>query len=67
MDEVKRKIGVSADSDFVSTVTKCYFVYKSVLIKDLIDDVDQNSYHSKLFTRPRRFGKSLNLVMIKIF
>ncbi|MCD8205959.1 MAG: ATP-binding protein, partial [Clostridia bacterium] len=52
---------------FISTVTKCYFVDKSLLIKGLIDDFNLNCYPAKLFTRPRRFGKSLNLSMVKTF
>lgn len=40
-----------------------YYVDKSRLIKDIF------SYPSKvtLFTRPRRFGKSLNMSMLKSF
>ena len=36
---------------------ECYYVDKTLLIKDIIDD------HSKvyLFTRPRRFGKTLTM------
>ncbi|MCD8205093.1 MAG: AAA family ATPase, partial [Clostridia bacterium] len=67
MSEIKKEIGVSAESDFIGTVSTCYFVDKSLLIKDLIDDFNLNKYRSKLFTRPRRFGKSLNLDMIKTF
>lgn len=39
------------------------FVDKSLLIKDLID----NKAAVNLFTRPRRFGKTLNISMIKYF
>ena len=40
---------------------ECYYVDKTLLIKDIIDD------HSKvyLFTRPRRFGKTLTMDMKK--
>ncbi len=38
----------------------CYFVDKTLLIKDIIDDGSE----VVLFTRPRRFGKTLNLSMI---
>lgn len=43
--------------------TECYYVDKTLLIKDLIDD------HNKvtLFTRPRRFGKTLTVDMIKTY
>ncbi len=42
---------------------ECYYVDKTLLIKDIIDD------HNKvyLFTRPRRFGKTLTLDMVKTF
>lgn len=43
--------------------TECYYVDKTRLIKELIDE------HSKvfLFTRPRRFGKTLTMDMLKTF
>lgn len=43
--------------------TECYYVDKTLLIKDIIDD------HNKvyLFTRPRRFGKTLTTDMIRTF
>lgn len=42
---------------------ECYYVDKTLLIKDIIDD------HSKvyLFTRPRRFGKTLTMDMVRTF
>ena len=42
---------------------ECYYVDKTLLIKDIIDD------HNKvyLFTRPRRFGKTLTLDMVRTF
>ena len=41
----------------------CYYVDKTMLIKDIIDE------HSKvyLFTRPRRFGKTLTMDMVRTF
>lgn len=39
------------------------FVDKSLLIKDIIDDLTE----VKLFTRPRRFGKTLNISMLQHF
>ncbi len=41
----------------------CYYVDKTGLIKELLDEACEVS----LFTRPRRFGKSLNLDMLKNF
>jgi hypothetical protein len=42
---------------------ECYYVDKTLLIKDVIDD------HNKvyLFTRPSRFGKTLTLDMVRTF
>lgn len=40
-----------------------YFVDKSLFIKEIIDDFST----VKLITRPRRFGKTLNLSMLKYF
>jgi hypothetical protein len=48
--------------DFKEIIDKeCYYVDKTLLIKDIID------YCSKvnLYTRPRRFGKTLNMSMIQ--
>ena len=41
----------------------CYFVDKTMMLKELIDDESD----VKLFTRPRRFGKTLNMSMIQYF
>lgn len=40
-----------------------YYVDKTGLIKDILD----NWSEVNLFTRPRRFGKSLNMSMLKYF
>ena len=42
---------------------ECYYVDKTLLIRDIIDD------HSKvyLFTRPRRFGKTLMMDMLRTY
>lgn len=40
-----------------------YYVDKTLLIKDLIDNRSQVT----LFTRPRRFGKTLNISMLQNF
>ena len=51
------------NSSYTSIANECYYVDKTLLVKDLIDD------HSMvtLFTRPRRFGKTLALSMLKAF
>lgn len=41
----------------------CYYVDKSKFICNLIDDFNQ----ATLITRPRRFGKSLNMSMLRYF
>ncbi len=53
-------IGSASYEEVVST---SYYVDKTLLIKELIDD------HNKvvLFTRPRRFGKTLTVSMLKTF
>lgn len=53
-------IGVS---DFRETVTKYYYVDKTLLIKEFIDTLPKVS----LFTRPRRFGKTLTMDMLCTF
>lgn len=58
---VKIPIGIS---DFKNLHDEnCYFVDKSLLIKDILDD----GAAVILFTRPRRFGKTLNLSMISYY
>ena len=42
----------------------CYYVDKTLLIKDIFDEDIGGIY---LFTRPRRFGKTLNLSMIDAY
>ncbi len=40
-----------------------YYVDKTLFIKDIMD----SSYDAVLFTRPRRFGKTLNMSMLQLF
>ena len=40
-----------------------YYVDKTLLIKDILD----SGAAASLFTRPRRFGKTLALNMLKVF
>ncbi|MDD2979686.1 MAG: AAA family ATPase [Hespellia sp.] len=50
--------------DFEKIITKeYYYVDKSLLIRDLLDKKGEVN----LFTRPRRFGKTLNLSMLRYF
>lgn len=50
-------------SEFRKAVSKFYYVDKTLFIKDLIDE----SAAVSLFTRPRRFGKTLNMDMLRVF
>ena len=54
LEDEKLPCAVGSTS-YVDTVKNCYYVDKTLLIRDLIDD------HATvtLFTRPRRFGKTL--------
>lgn len=50
--------------DYKRIVDKnCYYVDKTLMIKDLLD----KGAFVNLFTRPRRFGKTLSLSMIKTY
>ena len=51
------------NTSFIKLTSECYYVDKTLLIRDLIDDHNMVT----LFTRPRRFGKTLALNMIKTF
>ena len=50
-------------SGYIDAVTHYYYIDKTLLIKDFIDSLPQVS----LFTRPRRFGKTLNMDMLRVF
>ncbi|MDY3236511.1 MAG: AAA family ATPase, partial [Fusobacterium perfoetens] len=41
----------------------CYYVDKTLFIEEILKDKSE----VKLFTRPRRFGKTLNISMLKYF
>ena len=50
-------------SDYIKASTEYYYVDKTLFIKDFIDSKPSVS----LFTRPRRFGKTLNMDMLRVF
>lgn len=50
-------------SDYVRAQSEYYYVDKTLLIKDFLDQKPLVS----LFTRPRRFGKTLNMDMLRVF
>lgn len=50
-------------SDYVRAQSEYYYVDKTLLIKEFLDQKPLVS----LFTRPRRFGKTLNMDMLRVF
>ena len=62
MSELKKvPIGIE---DFKEIIDKnCYFVDKSLMIRDILNSGSKVT----LFTRPRRFGKTLNMSMLRYF
>lgn len=50
-------------SDFRAATTEYYYIDKTLMIKDFID----RKHKVSLFTRPRRFGKTLNMDMLRVF
>lgn len=63
MDSKKKKPLPIGISDYKSATTDYYYVDKTLLIRDFLDRKTKVS----LFTRPRRFGKTLNMDMIRVF
>ena len=59
-DKKALPIGIS---DYVRAQSEYYYVDKTLLIKDFLDRKPLVS----LFTRPRRFGKTLNMDMLRVF
>lgn len=57
----KLPIGIE---NYKEVVDECYYVDKTLLIKEIIDLPVSTAI---LFTRPRRFGKSLNLSMLQTY
>lgn len=50
-------------SDYIRAQSEYYYVDKTLLIKEFLDKKPLVS----LFTRPRRFGKTLNMDMLRVF
>ena len=50
-------------SSYVEAVSNYYYVDKTLLIRDFVDTLPKVT----LFTRPRRFGKTLNMDMLRVF
>ena len=63
MDLFKKKLPIGIDDFEKLRKNDFYYIDKTGLIKDLLD----NWGEVNLFTRPRRFGKSLNMSMLQSF
>ena len=50
-------------SDYRKASTEYYYIDKTLMIRDFLNEVPMVS----LFTRPRRFGKTLNMDMLRTF
>lgn len=61
-EEKKKPLPIGV-SDFKVATTNYYYVDKTLLIRDFLDTKPMVS----LFTRPRRFGKTLNMDMLRAF
>lgn len=59
----KKGIPIGIDDFKILIERQGYFVDKSLFIKEILDDISA----VKLITRPRRFGKTLNISMLKYF
>lgn len=62
-EKVRKKLPIGIDGFEKIRTNDFYYVDKTLFIKELL----QNWGEVNLFTRPRRFGKSLNMSMLKCF
>lgn len=60
---VEKKPLPIGESDYRTASTNYYYVDKTLMIRDFLDNMPKVS----LFTRPRRFGKTLNMDMLRVF
>lgn len=63
IDRSGRKMLPVGRDGFVSALEQSVLVDKTMLIADILD----SGYTATLFCRPRRFGKTLNMTMLKAF
>ena len=63
VDKVRKKLPIGIDSFEKLRTNDFYYVDKTGFIADLLRDWGEVN----LFTRPRRFGKTLNMSMLKCF
>ena len=60
---MEKGLGIGIE-DFKEIINEnCYYIDKTMYIEELINDKSK----IKLFTRPRRFGKTLNMLTLKYF
>lgn len=62
LDMEKNRLPIGIEN-FEEMCTEDYYVDKTAMIRDLL----RRRGKVNLFTRPRRFGKSLNMAMLKTF
>lgn len=62
VDEEMKSLPIGI-SDYVRAQSEYYYVDKTLMIKEFLDRKPLVS----LFTRPRRFGKTLNMDMLRVF
>ena len=60
---INKPLPIGIDNFEMLVTRGYYFIDITMLIKDLLD----NKASVNLFTRPRRFGKTLNISMIQYF
>ena len=58
-----KRIGIGV-SDFKKIIEENYYYFDKT---KFIDEIVKDGAEVKLFTRPRRFGKTLNMSMLKYF
>ena len=63
MNSVKKKLPIGIENFAKLQAEDFYYVDKTMIIKELLD----NWAEVNLFTRPRRFGKTLNMSMLNCF
>ena len=61
--KMKKKLAIGIENYKELIDKSYYYVDKTLLIQSLLDDGNKVT----LFTRPRRFGKTLTLSMLKTF
>ena len=63
MNKAKKLPLPIGSTDYREICDQYYYVDKTLMLKDILDD----SSSFVLFTRPRRFGKTLNMDMLRTF